>query len=206
MAVTLDFIDLGGGIPSHNTLKAQYLPGEQATPSFTRYAEAIADGLSHLDYPPDELPTLVMENGRALVDDAGFLITTVHANNRMPDGRRAVVIDAGVNVLFTAFWYKHDVVPTRHLRGMPEPTVVYGPLCMNIDVVRETMLFPPIEVGENLVFRNVGAYNVTQWMQFITYRPAAVLISPKREHALLRHGEDLEAVARLEEMPPWLQS
>jgi diaminopimelate decarboxylase len=205
LGLRMDIIDLGGGIASHNTLKAQYLPGEQSTPSFTRYAEAIADGLAELDYSPDELPTLVMENGRALVDDAGYMITTVQANKRMPDGRRAVIVDAGVNILFTSFWYRHDVVPTRHLTGMPEPTVLYGPLCMNIDVIRDTMLFPPLEVGDRLVLRNVGAYNVTQWMQFITYRPAVVLVSPSGEHALLRRREDLATVVAMEEMPPWLR-
>src|SRR5690606_31647696 len=121
---------------SHNKLKAQYLASEQATPSFARYAEAIADGLAALDYPPREQPTLILETGRALVDDAGFLLTTVQANKRLPDGRRAVILDAGVNLLFTAYWYDHEIVPTRRLRGIPEPTVMFGPLCMNIDVVR----------------------------------------------------------------------
>ncbi len=206
LGIRLQFLDLGGGIPSHNTLKAQYLPGDQSTPSFSRYAEAIADGLSDLKYPSNELPTLVMENGRALVDDAGFLVSTVHANKRMPDGRRAVILDAGVNTLFTAFWYKHDAVPTRKLSGLPEPTILYGPLCMNIDVVRDTMLFPPLEVGDKLVFRNVGAYNVTQWMQFITYRPAVVMVGKNGKHALLRRRENLESVISHEETPPWLKS
>src|SRR5262249_50684451 len=75
--IRLSFIDMGGGFASHNTLKAQYLSGEQASPSFARYADAICDGLSELAYAPNELPTLVLETGRALVDDAGYLITTV---------------------------------------------------------------------------------------------------------------------------------
>lgn len=204
LGITLQFLDLGGGIASHNTLGAQYLPGDQSTPSFSRYADAIADGLSHLTYPPNAMPTLVMENGRALVDDAGFLISTVQANKRMPDGRRGVIIDAGVNMLFTSFWYKHDVVPTTHLHGMPEPTILYGPLCMNIDVIRDTMLFPPLDVGNRLVFKNVGAYNVTQWMQFITYRPAVVMVGTNGKHALLRRGESLESVISHEEIPDWI--
>ena len=57
---------------------------------------------------------------------------------------------------------------------MPEATVLYGPLCMNIDVLREQVQLPPLSVGDRVVFRNVGAYNVTQWMQFITMRPAVV--------------------------------
>ncbi len=200
----LSFIDLGGGFASHNTLKGQYMPGEQATPSMTRYAEGILDGLSALSYPPQEMPTLVLETGRALVDDAGYLISTVQANKRLTDGRRAVVVDVGVNSLFTSFWYKHDVVPAQEFSGTFEPTVIYGPLCMNIDVVRDTLLYPPTKVGDRLVFRSVGAYNVTQWMQFITYRPAVVMVGADGQHGLLRRREDLEAVISYEELPPWL--
>ena len=204
--VRLDFIDLGGGWASHNTLKAQYLPGDQATPSFSRYAEAITEGLGALEVPPAELPVLVVETGRALVDDAGYLACTVIANKRLPDGRRGVVIDAGVNILFTSFWYKHELRPTREVRGIPEPTVIFGPLCMNIDVVRDTSLLPPLDPGDHLVLRTVGAYNVTQWMQFITYRPAVVLIGMDGRHALLRRAEDLQTVIEPEEVPPWLMS
>ncbi len=202
--VILDFIDIGGGFASANTLKAQYLPGEQATPSFARYAEAVEEGLRALDYPPQSRPTLVLETGRALVDDAGSLIATVLANKRLPDGRRALVVDAGVNSLFTSFWYRHDVVPAQPFSGTPEPTVIYGPLCMNIDVMRDTMLFPPMEVGDRLVLRNTGAYNVTQWMQFITYRPAVVMVRADGSHALIREREDLETVVGPERVPPWL--
>lgn len=202
--VTLEFIDLGGGIASNNTLHTQYLPGDQATPPLSRYAEAIADGLNTLEYPADQLPTLVMESGRALVDNAGYMVTSVLANKRLPDGRRGLIVDAGVNLLFTAFWYKHDVLPARDVSGLAEPTVIYGPLCMNIDVLRDTLLFPPVNIGDRLVFRNVGAYNVTQWMQFITYRPNVVLVSAKGQHARIRKAEDLETLVRQEEMPPWL--
>jgi diaminopimelate decarboxylase len=204
LGITLDFIDIGGGIASHNTLKAQYLPGDQSTPSMGRYAEAMADGLSALDYPPKDLPTLVLENGRALIDDAGYLVTTVQANKRLPDGRRGVVLDAGVNTLFTSFWYNHDVVPTTPKSGIPEPSVLFGPLCMNIDIVRDTMLLPPLEVGDELVLRNVGAYNVTQWMQFITYRPAVVMVSRDGEHAAIRAAEELATILERERMPSWL--
>ena len=202
--ILLSFLDLGGGFASHNKLQAQYLPGESATPSFARYAEAAAEGLEALDYPASETPTVVLETGRALVDDAGFLISTVRANKRLPDGRRGVVVDVGVNQLFTSFWYDHDVAPAQDFRGVPEPTVFYGPLCMNIDVVRNTPLFPALRVGERVVFRHVGAYNVTQWMQFITYRPAVVLVSPDGKHGLLRRAEQLEDVVGPEAVPEWL--
>ena len=202
--IKLSFIDLGGGFASPNTLQDQYMPGEQAAPSYAAYSEAILDGLATLEYSAREMPTLVLESGRSLVDDAGYLITTVQSNKRLGDGRRAMVVDAGVNILFTSFWYKHDVVPAQEFSGNFEPTVIYGPLCMNIDVVRDTLLFPPLDPGDRLVFRNVGAYNVTQWMQFITYRPAVVMVGKDGGHGLLRRREDLESVVSHEQVPEFL--
>ena len=87
-ASRVSFIDLGGGFASPNTLKSQYLDGQQASPPFSRYAEAICDGLAELDCPAPQMPTLVLETGRALVDEAGSLISTVQATKRLPDGRR----------------------------------------------------------------------------------------------------------------------
>ncbi len=202
--VTVQFLDIGGGFASPTKLKAQYLPGEQASPPFDRYAAAVAEGLTALDYPPDLEPTIVLETGRALVDEAGSLISTVLANKRMPDGQRGLVIDAGVNVLFTSFWYDHDVVPAQPFGGLSEPTVIYGPLCMNIDVVRDTVSFPSMRVGDRVVFRTVGAYNVTQWMQFITYRPAVVMIASDGRHGVIRKAEDLATLLASEEVPSWL--
>jgi diaminopimelate decarboxylase len=203
--IRLSFIDMGGGFASHNTLKAQYLSGEQASPSFARYADAICDGLAELSYAPSELPTLVLETGRALVDDAGYLVTTVEANKRLPDGRRGLVLDGGVNLLFTSFWYKHEVVPAQEFRGMLEPTVMYGPLCMNIDVMRDTMQFPPLSPGDRLVWKSVGAYNLTQWHQFITLRPAVVMVGLDGRVSRIRRAETLEDFRSVEEVPEWLR-
>ena len=203
--ITLDYLDLGGGLASRNTLHAQYLPGDEATPSLPQYAEALADGLETLEYDQAELPTLILESGRALIDDAGTLITTVVATKRLADSRRAIIVDAGVNVLFTAFWYRHELRPAVQRPGRPEATAVFGPLCMQIDVIRETTMLPPLQVGDPLVVRHVGAYNVTQWMQFITLRPAVVLIGPKGVVDRIREAETITDVTGPERMPTRLE-
>jgi diaminopimelate decarboxylase len=184
-------------------LQAQYLPGEEATPALAEYVEAITGGLEE-GMAGRELPRLVLETGRALVDDAGVLIATVVGNKRLVDKRRAVILDAGVNILPTAWWYRHDIHPAQDTYGTAEPTVFVGPLCMNIDVVRDRVLFPPLRVGDRVVIRHVGAYNVTQWMQFITLRPNVVMISPKGEHAVIRKAETIEALRSHESTPAWL--
>ena len=205
LGIVLEFIDLGGGFASKSRLKSQYLPGEQVTPSASQYAEAIHEGLSGLDYAQDQMPTLFLETGRALVDEAGTLIATVIANKRLADGRRAVVLDAGVNVLFTSWWYRHDIIPTTYCAGTPEPTVIFGPLCMNIDVVCEHMLLPPMQVGTKVLVRPVGAYNVTQSMQFIHLRPAVAMIGMKGQHGCIRAIETLADLVRGESVPSWIE-
>ena len=204
LGISVEYIDLGGGFASSARLKSQYLPSEQTTPSPSQYAEAITDGLSALEAPHDEAPLLMLETGRALVDDAGSMIATVIANKRLPDGRRAVVLDAGVNVLFTSFWYRHDIAPCTEPRGVPEPTVIYGSLCMNIDVVCDNLMLPPLEVGSRVLISPVGAYNVTQSMQFIHLRPAVTMISTEGEHGVIRRAETLDDLCRPEVVPEWI--
>lgn len=203
VGVRIDTLDLGGGFASRNTLHGQYLPGDEVSPSLGQYVERLAAGLDEA-FDGIEPPRIVVETGRALVDDAGSVISTVVGVKRFTDGRRAVILDAGVNLLPTAWWYRHDILPAQPAPGTPEPTVFYGPLCMNIDVVRDRLVFPPLRAGDRVVIQRVGAYNVTQWMQFITERPNVVMVNPRGEHAIIRKAEGLESLLAHEEMPAWL--
>ena len=202
----LEYIDLGGGFASHNTLIGQYLPADGVVPSLEQYADAISSGLLEHSPSPAELPTLFLETGRALIDDAGFLVTTVVAGKRLADGRRATVIDAGVNVLFTSFWYKHKISLVQDHGLFTEDSVIYGPLCMNIDMIREQVTLPPLKRGDQLLIHDVGAYNMTQWMQFITLRPNIVLIMENGSIELIREAETLEYIMDRERLPDALRN
>ncbi len=200
----IEYLDIGGGFPSKNRLKGVYLPPDVAVPSIDEFAEKICGALLS-SLRPGDYPKLILESGRAIVDEAGFLITTVHASKRMPDGRRAYVLDAGVNILFTAFWYHFNIEVDREVVGPPEPCILYGPLCMNIDVVDDDVNLPPLPRGTKLIISPVGAYNVTQWMQFIRYRPAVVLIGENGSVELIREAEDLSDIVRREKLPERLK-
>ncbi len=199
--VVVKYLDMGGGFASRATLHAQYAPGSDSAPAIEEYAEAITGALLSAGFAEGELPTLMLETGRSLVDEAGFMVTRVVGNKRLANGSRSIIIDAGVNVLFTSFWYRHDVLPVVDRGGMLEDTVVYGPLCMNIDVVRPSVMLPPLEPGDALVVRPVGAYNFTQSMQFIRLRPACVLIGTDGSVEIIRRVEELDDVKRAERLP-----
>ncbi len=196
----IEYIDIGGGFPSKNRLKGTYLPPDVLIPPPEDFAEAITQAL-YDNLRPGDFPKLILESGRGIVDEAEFLITTIFAVKRLPDGRRAYVADAGVNLLFTAFWYKFNIEIDREVSGANEPSVIYGPLCMNIDILDEGTLLPPLERGTRLIFSPVGAYNNTQWMQFIEYRPAVVMVREDGRVDVIREKEDLSDIERREKLP-----
>ncbi|MDY0199550.1 MAG: hypothetical protein RBR40_01040 [Tenuifilaceae bacterium] len=195
---TIKYIDIGGGFASKNTLRGAFYPGTDTTPSFDDFAEAITSAIMKSEIKPENLPLLILETGRALIDDAGYLMGTVVANKRLADGRRATIIDAGVNLLFTAFWYEHDIRPAQHTSEQTEDTTIYGPLCMNIDVVRSSIMFPLLKKGDHYVIKRIGAYNNTQWMQFITLRPNVILIDTNGKAHVIKKAESLETINQLE--------
>ncbi|MCB1173504.1 MAG: alanine racemase [Leptospiraceae bacterium] len=194
----LRYIDMGGGFASRNKLKSQYQAGNSVIPSFEEYAEAITAPLYEA-FRSDQLPQLFVETGRALVDEAGFLVSTVVGSKTMPDGKRFLVADAGVNLLYTSTWYDFKISPAKHYSGTLEDVTLCGPLCMNIDKVRENCLLPDMRRGDQVLIHPVGAYNVTQWMQFIEMRPAVVLIQTNGQVKVIREAESMETLKRQEQ-------
>lgn len=201
----VQYIDMGGGFASKNTLKGSFLAGADTSPSFDDFAEAIVTAIMNAGFVEEELPLLILETGRALVDEAGYLLGSVISNKRLSDGRRATIMDFGVNILFTSFWYDHKISPAQDFSHHTEDTVMYGPLCMNIDVVRENATLPPLKRGEHVVVHTVGAYNMTQWMQFIALRPAVVMIDLQGKAHLIRKRETLANIDEQEVLPEYLK-
>jgi diaminopimelate decarboxylase len=201
----IQYIDMGGGFASKNTLKGSYLPGSDTVPTIDQFAEAISTSLLNAGFIERDLPLLILETGRALIDEAGYLLGSVIANKRLSDGRRATIMDFGVNILFTSFWYDHKISPAQEFSSYTEDTVMYGPLCMNIDVVRGNVTLPPLKKDDHVVVHTVGAYNMTQWMQFIAMRPSVVLLGMDGKAHLIRKTETLNNIEMNEVMPEFLK-
>lgn len=206
LGTVVEYVDLGGGFASQNTLLGSYTPGEFASPSFDQYAESIGAAFNESPFVSKHTPKLILETGRALIDEAGYMISSVLGKKNLPTGERAVILDAGVNTAITAWWYKLKVSPTRAFPGAYQNTVFYGPLCMNIDVIRQALPFPDLHSGEAVVITPMGAYNNTQSMQFIEYRPRTVLITETGKVELIRQREDLNDVTRPEIIPDHLKT
>ena len=200
---TIKYLDLGGGFPSSNTLKGAY--GLVPTPSVDEFAEVITSTILNYGFKTEDIPLLILESGRVLIDDAGYLLGSVLANKKLSDGRKATIMDFGVNIMFTSFWFDHKISPAQEVSQFSEDTVLYGPLCMNIDVVRESVNLPLLNRGDHVVVHKVGAYNMTQWMQFIAMRPNIVLIDTNNNTHIIRKAETLEYLEQMEVMPDYLK-
>jgi diaminopimelate decarboxylase len=220
----VECINLGGGFPSYSLLHGMNGPVEQVIPPIEAYADAITDVFNKL--PAKKRPLLRLESGRHLIDEAGFLLTSVVSvkgmNRFAPTDsdlsardykeqlilsdfpKTSYVINAGINILYTAAWYKFSIDPSRLVEAPPQPSRIYGPLCMSIDVICDTVELPPLKVGDILVLHPVGAYNFSQSMQFIDYRPAVVLINEKGKPELIRKREVLEDIEKPERLPKHL--
>jgi len=95
MGIFFFYIHLGGGFASKNTLKGAYLPGADTNLLFDQYAQAITNAILSANFDPQNMPHFILETGRALVDDAGYILSTVIPNKRMVTGKRATIFDVG---------------------------------------------------------------------------------------------------------------
>lgn len=163
-------LDLGGGIP--------------APPATADHARAVCDAIRAEGFQG----TLTVEPGRALFAAAVDLLMTVVAVKRLADGRRAVICDAGTNLLPGALWGWPSIAAPGH-DGPTEAALVSGPLCLNTDVLHPAAALPAdIAAGDVLTARGVGAYQQVQSTQFGDVRPA-VLVRDGGPWAVARHRE-----------------
>jgi diaminopimelate decarboxylase len=72
-------------------------------------------------------------------------------------------------------------------------------------VIREHITLPPLKRNDNVVVHCVGAYNMTQWMQFIALRPAVVMIDMNSKPHLIRQREQLGNMEAAELKPDYLK-
>jgi diaminopimelate decarboxylase len=189
----IDYIDLGGGFASKSNLKGIYQSSDVIIPTADDYAEAITNAIHEMN-KSEKLPRLYLETGRHLIDEAGYLLTSVHGYKRFPDGKKGYILDAGVNLLYTSTWYNFNIELDKRYDGDNEASMLNGPLCMNIDIIEENLMLPPLDRGSVLTISPVGAYNYTQAMQFIRYKPAVVLIDNDSKARLIKDVDDLATV------------
>jgi diaminopimelate decarboxylase len=145
--IAIEHLDVGGG------LGVAYDGGEE--PDVAAYGVAIVEATRGSG------AALVLEPGRWLMAPAGVLVTTVVDTKPAPDGRRFVVLDAGMSELLRPALYDafHRIALVMPRAGAePVSCDVVGPVCESSDVLGRNRVLPDPQVDDLAVILDVGAY------------------------------------------------
>jgi diaminopimelate decarboxylase len=117
---------------------------------------------------PSGLTTLI-EPGRVLVGPAGTLVTRVVDIKHFEGGRQFVVLDAGMTELMRPALYGafHRIEPVRVRSGPSIVADIVGPVCESTDTFARDRELPPLEVGDLMVVRDVGAYGAAMGSTYL---------------------------------------
>ena len=187
---TLRAIDVGGGWPMH------YGHEVEAYPPATAFGDAIREGLEASRVLRPDLE-IITEPGRALVGDAGVLLTRV-LYTKMQGERRFVIVDAAMTELIRPALYGayHAIMPVVE----PGPTAdlipvdVVGPVCESGDFVAKDRPLPELKQRDLLAIRGAGAYGrEMQSMYNARPLPPEVLVDGSRSQ-LVRQRSGPEAL------------
>ena len=162
--VVLEHIDLGGGLG--------ICYDDETPPSIAEYATAV---LQVLDGRSEKV---IVEPGRALVGNAGLLLTRVEYLKHGEEKNFAIV-DAAMNDLMRPALYDawHRIRPVRSGGAAARLYEVVGPVCETGDFLGHARELP-IAQGDLLAVMSAGAYGMSMSSNYNTRpRAAEVMVS-----------------------------
>lgn len=190
-------LDLGGGlgVPYFNQ------PTPPAPDAFAAMVAEVTQGLN---------VQLAFEPGRMIAANAGVLISEVIHVHERPEGRRFLVLDAGMNDLIRPAMYDayHAISPLKEPAGDAGLVTydVVGPVCETGDTFTRDRELPPLRAGDLVAFLSAGAYGAAMSSEYNS-RPLVPEVLVKGEHyAVIRPRPTYEEMLAREPMAPWLKA
>lgn len=190
-------LDLGGGlgVPYFNQ------PTPPAPDAFAAMVAEVTQGLN---------VQLAFEPGRMIAANAGVLISEVIHVHERPEGRRFLVLDAGMNDLIRPAMYDayHAISPLQEAAKDADLVTydVVGPVCETGDTFTRDRDLPPLRAGDLVAFLSAGAYGAAMSSEYNS-RPLVPEVLVKGEHyAVIRPRPTYEEMLAREPLAPWLKA
>jgi len=186
--IEIQHLDLGGG------LGIRY--DDEEPPEPRDWAAALNAVLGDLD------KEIIIEPGRAIVGNAGVLLTEVEFL-KPTESHNFAIVDAAMNDLLRPALYQawQEIVPLLPREGKTELYDVVGPICETGDFLgkgRELCL----QQGDRLAIRSAGAYGFTMSSNYNSRpRAAEVMVDGEQVH-LIRERENFEQLVAGERLLP----
>ncbi len=157
--IDIRLINMGGGLPAHYYSKVHEIP---------KYGKGIQHYLEEDFGSGDELPEIIIEPGRALVGDAGVLVSEVVlvARKSRDALNRWVFLDIGkfgglIETLDESIRYP---IYLETDAGEAEEVILAGPTCDSMDILYEDYKYAlPLDLkpGDRIYWFSTGAYTTT---------------------------------------------
>ena len=175
--ICLKHIDIGGGVGIRYR--------DETPPALEDYADILIQRLV------GRKETLIVEPGRSLVGNAGWLLTRVEylKHGEIKD---FAIVDAAMNDLMRPALYDawHDILPVHPREQVTRNYAIVGPICESGDFLghdRELAL----EEGDLLAICSAGAYGMSMSSNYNTRARAAEVLVDGRISHLVRDREPL---------------
>jgi ornithine decarboxylase len=119
---------------------------------------------------------VIAEPGRYISAPAAIAVASV-MGRALRDGRWWYYLDDGLYGSYSGQMYDHSIFPVEALLPGAEtfPSVLAGPTCDSIDVIREKLDLPKLDIGDLIVGRVMGAYTWASASEFNFFPKATVL-------------------------------
>jgi diaminopimelate decarboxylase len=186
--IAVQHIDAGGGI-------GIAYQGE-TPPEFSVYAAAMRAKIAGRDIK------LVFEPGRALVGNAGVLLTKVEYLKHT-EAKNFAIVDAAMNDLMRPALYDayHDIQAVSPREGVATNYEIVGPVCETGDFLGHDRHLN-LQEGDVLAIMSAGAYGMSMASNYNTRgRAAEVMVDGDACH-LIRQREQISDLFALEKILP----
>lgn len=124
---------------------------------------------------------IYIEPGKAVVGNAGYLVSTV-IDQFSSDGKNIAVLDTSVNHNPEVFEYQQKPQLNEQVSQGEFSCLLVGSSCLAGDLFGEYQFETPPMVGDRLVFSNVGAYSLIKANRFNGYNLPAVYTIDKQKN------------------------
>jgi diaminopimelate decarboxylase len=182
----LEHVDLGGGLGIAYEGRDIISPAE--------YAAIVLPELRRIGVP------VVLEPGRAIVGHSGALVAKVVDTKQYPDGRRFIVLDAGMTELMRPALYGsyHRIVPVSPRGGAECEHDIVGPICESSDVFATARPLPELHVDDYVAVLDTGAYGAVMASNYNRRLLAPEVLVDEKQWTVIRRRQTIDDVLALE--------
>jgi diaminopimelate decarboxylase len=175
---------------------------EDEPPAVSDYAEAIISTMTETCQDLGmELPSLVIEPGRAIIGPAGVALYRVGAIKDVPGVRKFVSVDGGMgdNIRPALYQAEYEVLAANKAnQELVEKVTIAGKYCESGDLLATDVMLPKLEAGDLLAIPAAGAYCPSMASTYnMNPKPPMVLVKDGKSR-LIRRRETYQDLLHLD--------